>query len=54
MYGAAVNIEDAAELKEKWKKEEHVIYGYVTSQKDIEKAEELGLSGIVIIPGSVL
>lgn len=54
MYGAAVNIEDAAELKEKWKKEEHVIYGYVTSQKDIEKAEELGLSGVVIIPGSVL
>ncbi|MDO4482236.1 MAG: sulfatase-like hydrolase/transferase [Bacillota bacterium] len=54
MYGTAVNIEDAAELKEIWKKEEHVIYGYTDSYKDIEKAEELGLSGVVIIPASVI
>ncbi len=50
IYGAARSIEKAEKLKDDWTFDNYAIYGYTDDESDIEKADRMGLNGIVITP----
>ena len=54
MYGTAVDMSIVSDVMKKWKNEERGVYVYTSSESDVEKTRELGISGVVIVHDSVL